>query len=800
LESVTSPPYLRGDRGGASRVPDPIVKRSGPMARQRVTLCMIVKNEEAELARCLGSVADLVDEMVVVDTGSTDGTVAIASRCGARVYPFRWVDSFAAARNESLRHARMDWIFWLDADEMLDGDNRVKLRALLAGLKDENAAYVMRQRSPAGPGSAAAVVADQVRLFRRLPEARWSYRVHEQILPALRRTGVDLRRSDVVIRHAGHEDAALRGRKLERDSRLISIENAERPDDPFILFNLGSIYHETDRPAEALPLLQRSLERSRPRDSIVPKLHALIVGCLRKLRRPRQALDVCRAGLRLDADDVELLFLEALIRRELGDRAGAEATLLRLLAAPRGERLANRDDGLRGYKARHNLAVIYEETGQSAEAEAQWRAAVAENPQFTPGWARLGELYLKQGRWDDLEEAARGLSADPDGRATASALRARGLAARSATADAPPAGLPTPAGMRPRVSLCMIVKDEEAALGACLASVADLVDEMIVVDTGSTDGTRHVAEQEGARVVDFAWVDDFSAARNASIDRASGDWIFWLDADERLDGPNRETLRAVIAGLAQENAAYLMRQLSTTDDPHGSQVAVDQVRLFRRDPALRWEYRVHEQILLSIRRAGHDLRRTEVVIRHFGYQSPGSSERKLRRNLALLQRQDAERPDEAITLYHLGLATQRLGRAPEALAVLRRSLELLPPTYSNRPRLIAAIARAHESMGQKAEALAVCRAGCDTYPDADELLFLEAAYLHERGDEAGAEARLLHLLQVPSGQRLAAGDTGRGGYKARHLLAEVYRCQGRQAEAEAQWRRALAEQPRAELD
>ena len=80
--------------------------------------------------------------------------------------------------------------------------------------------------------------------------------------------------------------------------------------------------------------------------------------------------------------------------------------------------------------------------------------------------------------------------------------------------------------------------------------------------------------------------------------------------------------------LKHENAAYLMRQLSTTDDPYGSQVAVDQVRLFRRDPALRWEYRVHEQILLAIRRAGHDLRRTDVVIGHIGYEAPGSSERE----------------------------------------------------------------------------------------------------------------------------------------------------------------------------
>ena len=759
--------------------------------RPRISLCMIVKDEEANLARCLESSADLVDEIVVVDTGSTDATAAVAARFGARVFSFTWVDSFAAARNESSRHARGDWIFWLDADEALDAENRRKFLALAADLKDDqNAAYVMGQRSPAAPGSKAAVVADQVRLFRRLPDARWSYRIHEQILPALRRTGVDLRRSDIVIHHAGHEDADLRRRKLDRDLRLLLMENDEHPDDPFTLFNVGSLYHETGRWAEALPLLQRSLERSRPRDSIVAKLHSLIAGCLRKLERPREALDACRAGLRHHPDEAELLFLEALIRRDLGDVSGAEATLLRLLAGPRSVSLANGDDGLGGYKARHNLAVIYEETGRSAEAEAEWRAAVAENPQFTPGWLRLGDLFLKQGRWPDLEWAAANLEACPGGGPRAVALRDRGRQATAASLDH------SRTVNRPRVSLCMIVKDEEATLAACLASVADLVDEMIVVDTGSNDRTRNVAGQGGARVVEFAWIDDFSAARNESIRHASGDWIFWLDADERLDEANRTRLRGVFSQLKHENAAYLMRQLSTTDDPYGSQVAVDQVRLFRRDPALRWEYRVHEQILLAIRRAGHDLRRTDVVIGHIGYGAPGSSDVKLKRNLNLLLRQDAERPDDPITLYQLGLANQRLGRVVEAMPMLLRSLELMPRDYSIRPRLFAAIARAHESLGRKCEALAICRAGREEYPDGEELLFFEASLLHEQGDDSGAEARLLRLLQVPSGGQIAAGDAGRPSYKARHLLALVFLRQGRAAEAESEWRRAVAIQPR----
>ncbi len=112
-----------------------------------ISLSLIVKNEERALPICLGSAADLVHEIILIDTGSTDRTKEVAASFGARVFDFAWRDDFAAARNESLRHATGDWIFWVDADDRLDEENRQKLRNLFAGLKDENAAYVMKSRS-----------------------------------------------------------------------------------------------------------------------------------------------------------------------------------------------------------------------------------------------------------------------------------------------------------------------------------------------------------------------------------------------------------------------------------------------------------------------------------------------------------------------------------------------------------------------------------------------------------------------------------------------------------------------------
>src|SRR5262249_35977342 len=122
----TAPPAVSG-----AVAPTAIASRVKSPARPRVSLCLIVRNEEANLPACLGSSADLVDEVVVVDTGSIDRTKEVAARLGARVFDFPWVDSFAAARNESLRHATGEWIFWLDAADRLDEENHQRLRALL---------------------------------------------------------------------------------------------------------------------------------------------------------------------------------------------------------------------------------------------------------------------------------------------------------------------------------------------------------------------------------------------------------------------------------------------------------------------------------------------------------------------------------------------------------------------------------------------------------------------------------------------------------------------------------------------
>ncbi|HKM54252.1 MAG TPA: glycosyltransferase family 2 protein, partial [Isosphaeraceae bacterium] len=258
-----------------------------------VSLTMILKDEESNLPTCLSTVTDLVDEIVIVDTGSTDRTREIALEFGARVVDFTWVDDFSAARNESLRHATGRWILWLDADEWLADEDRQRLRNLLARLGDEKHGYIMQQlcsqqSSLAGPPRSADHLVPQVRLFRNHPEIRWEHRVYEQIVGGVRRVGGDLRQTDVVIQHPGYEDAGLHRRKIERNLRLARLELADHPDDPYVLYTLGVFLQLLGNHAESLTCLQDSLRYMRPGSTYGPKLFALITQALDRTGHPHE--------------------------------------------------------------------------------------------------------------------------------------------------------------------------------------------------------------------------------------------------------------------------------------------------------------------------------------------------------------------------------------------------------------------------------------------------------------------------------------------------------------------------------
>ena len=320
--------------------------------RARVSLTMIVRDEEKNLSTSLESVRGLFDEVVVLDTGSKDRTIEIARSFGARVFDFVWVDDFAAARNAALARATGDYAFWLDADDLIEAPQRKKLEALLGRLSrgGETPAFVVRCACDPGPdGSGGDTVVDHIRLFPLIEGVRWTYRVHEQILPALKRAGVPLRWTDITVRHTGYADRALRSRKLERDSRILHEELAERPDDPFTLFNLGSVAIERAEWNDALGYLRRSLAGSAPSDSIVRKLFALIARAHQMQGDFQAALKSCAEGLCLDPEDAELWFRKAVVHRHNGEPGEAKECWRRILTLSRPQKFASVDQGIYGH-------------------------------------------------------------------------------------------------------------------------------------------------------------------------------------------------------------------------------------------------------------------------------------------------------------------------------------------------------------------------------------------------------------------------------------------------------------------
>ncbi len=186
-----------------------------------ISLCMIVKNEEAILRRCLDSVADLVDEIIIADTGSTDNTKAIAAEYTDKIYDFAWINDFSAARNFAFSKASMEYIYSADADEVLDEENRHRFKVLKETLIPEIEIVQMKYGNQMQFGTVYNFDEEyRPKLFKRVREFRWIEPIHETI-----QTDPVVYDSDIVITHMptgshGSRDLAAFRRQLEKGGGL----------------------------------------------------------------------------------------------------------------------------------------------------------------------------------------------------------------------------------------------------------------------------------------------------------------------------------------------------------------------------------------------------------------------------------------------------------------------------------------------------------------------------------------------------------------------------------------------------
>ncbi len=381
----------------------------------RLSLCMIVRNNETTIRPCLESIRPWVDEMIVVDTGSTDATPQICEELGAQVHHWAWRDDFSAARNESLRYATGEWIFWMDSDDTIPADCGQRLRALAGGNHDRNVfGYVIQVHCPGTEGLRDATAVDHVKLFRNRPDLQFEHRIHEQILPAIRRSKGEVAFTDIHVVHSGADQTpAGRQRKLERDFKLLHLDLAERPGHPFVLFNLGMTHADIEQHAEAVSWLTRCLAVSRPQESHLRKAYALLVNSQMQLGDLTSARTTCQHARELFPDDKELLFRQAMVAHELGSLDEAAALYRAVLVPATNRHFSSMDMGISGFKARHNLAIVYEDQSRLDLAEQEWRAIIAEQPDYVPAQIGLVECLLRRNDVNEARPLVEALQSNP---------------------------------------------------------------------------------------------------------------------------------------------------------------------------------------------------------------------------------------------------------------------------------------------------------------------------------------------------------------------------------------------------
>jgi glycosyltransferase involved in cell wall biosynthesis len=421
--------------------------------------------------------------------------------------------------------------------------------------------------------------------------------------------------------------------------------------------------------------------------------------------------------------------------------------------------------------------VAFYELGQLAPAELLFKAAQRLDPELEHVDRNIREIGRR--RRQSVSFVPR-MPKNVEMGLPALAARAEKVASRARPAE----GL--------KLSLCMIVKDEEEMLPRCLSAVRDAVDEIVIVDTGSTDRTVEIAEGYGAKVIHREWTGDFSEARNASFDAASGDWILYLDADEVLVKEDAARLREV-TGRVWRESFFIVETNFTGDAGDGTATTHSALRVFRNRPEYRFEGRIHEQI--AHRLPAYNAERieyTNVRIEHYGYLGAvRSSKEKSRRNIELLERQLEEGSGSpAFLAFNLGSEYAAAGDAAQALARFEESWEILKGEreaiyrFGFVPSLVSRLVKAYRVTGDLAAADATALEGLEIYPGFTDLVFEQAQCAKQRRDLAEAAELLERCLEWGDAPAKYSATVGCGSYMALSALADVRAAQGELEEAE----------------
>ena len=371
---------------------------------QTLSLCMIVKDEQEFLPDCLESVRNIADQIVIVDTGSIDNTVEIARRYGAKVHYFKWCDDFSAARNESIKYASGDWIFWIDADERLLPESIPELKSMMK-YENKPVIYKVHIRNIIKDGQNHSL-SNAHRLFNNNRGISFSGRIHEQVSPSVAKLGGEERDSNIGLYHVGYnlEDKQTE-EKMGRNRKLLKNMVREFPNDAYAHYTLAQYYGIMNNPEKALVHYRKAYDLKQFEPAMTASLLNIMSGNLLKVDRIDEALEYTTKSISMkpvQASGYYLLYKISVANKEDDN---AIKWLQKLSAVT--EKIQNSkttlstDILINEDQIQLSLGSLYYKNGKIDEALECYEKAFRNNPDNIDVIKRLIEIYM---RMDDFEQ------------------------------------------------------------------------------------------------------------------------------------------------------------------------------------------------------------------------------------------------------------------------------------------------------------------------------------------------------------------------------------------------------------
>jgi glycosyltransferase involved in cell wall biosynthesis len=365
----------------------------------KLSLCMIVKNEEANLPRCLASVREAVDELVIMDTGSTDRTPEIAQEFGAKVHHFKWPNNFSIARNQSLKYVQGDWVLVLDADEVLVPEVVPLLRQLIQ--KEEYLVFNLVCQELGAAQSPYSLVS---RLFRRHPGIYFSRPYHAMIDESVDKLLIQEPHwqigslQDVAIRHDGYRASVIAERdKFATAKAAMESFLTTHPDEPYACSKLGALYLEQGEPDRGRALLELGLQSNQANPAILYELHYHLGLAYTRLKNPRKAEFHYQEAIEQPILPILQIGAYNNLGNLLRERKDFPSAILAYQTAVEID-----PTFAMGYC---HLGMVLKASNRWMEAIAAYRRAINLNPQYAEAYQNIGVVFLKVGEIADCKAA-----------------------------------------------------------------------------------------------------------------------------------------------------------------------------------------------------------------------------------------------------------------------------------------------------------------------------------------------------------------------------------------------------------